>query len=982
MVASMIVPVAEPPIGDRPAPGRRSWFLSRAPEALAATSLGAGGGLLGVVFAVERAARHGLSSAPMAEVAAAATALLGGTALGLWPRATVTRHRLGLGLAATAVLWLCALGHGLLPLRAQNGLFGAVCTGIGPAAAVGALVGQVLGSGRAILANSTCALAAAGLVLARATSFAGQGLTGSFRLAVALVFFAALVAAIRADRRPVDLRSAAAGAGATGALLGFLLAVELPALSADAMAAGFRPFRAEGAVLLALAVGVPLGAVLRAAFGRLAVVIAGGGVAAALGFALPAAPGEGLIRAAVLFVLVGCALGSALAAGAAAALWATIGLGAVLAGAATGSLESVPPPLRAAGGGLALALLFTRAAGLAWLAVAAAGTALLVATAGPQPAAAAESGALRRLAVCRGSAAEYLPRTQRLQLVVDGRCVDAVGPDRRHPELCATLAAALRPDADAVLVLGVGTGTTARAAATALPRARHRTGVDRTANDALRACFLGEGPLPSRGEPPVLDARPGGLRRLLRTGPPASADVVLFAEPLHPGLAFTATHDFQRELRAVAGTGLTIQPFYLDDAPPALLTDLLAAAAAVHPWVFVYLAGGCAALVTSGLEPDAPAPLAGAASWLGHAAGLGGAADVALACLGRVPPQTPARGEDELLLLLRAVRGTAAENLAVLGASIVTDDLGRVRLAATAAAPGAFAELRRHLGAHPDSVLLRRLDLDARLADAEAAVRRLPDASDQSQAAAAAFAAGFVHVGCPSALLHAALALPNRQGDRLAEPEAAAAIAVAIDPGVFAAVPPVLAGLPRPAPGTSPLEGFAVLPEPARLAALGAGDGALAVALRARFPSRCAHALVEVRKSRRWTPAEVEALRQLADPFVLAAAGEVLRRQAAARELLSLWRGDLAMPVALADLARGTPVERVALAQALACRADARSLAALADALVDLDVAVRTAAGAALLRTAGDRVPYDPEWPRSRLLAAAERVRTLHNRLP
>jgi hypothetical protein len=54
----------------------------------------------------------------------------------------------------------------------------------------------------------------------------------------------------------------------------------------------------------------------------------------------------------------------------------------------------------------------------------------------------------------------------------------------------------------------------------------------------------------------------------------------------------------------------------------------------------------------------------------------------------------------------------------------------------------------------------------------------------------------------------------------------------------------------------------------------------------------------------------------------------------------------------------------------------------LAELLVAPALEVRRAAAASLAASAGDSVPYDPEWPPTRLIEAADLLRSLHNRRP
>src|SRR5690606_17551856 len=99
-------------------------------------------------------------------------------------------------------------------------------------------------------------------------------------------------------------------------------------------------------------------------------------------------------------------------------------------------------------------------------------------------------------------------------------------------------------------------------------------------------------------------------------------------------------------------------------------------------------------------------------------------------------------------------------------------------------------------------------------------------------------------------------------------------------------------------------------------------------------------------------------------------------------ELAPVWRRDLPMPAALASLAAGPAEVRAALAAALAGRRGADASAALAKLLVDAELSVRRAAAAALFRSFGDAIPYDPLAPESERTRAAARLRALHNRRP
>jgi hypothetical protein len=54
----------------------------------------------------------------------------------------------------------------------------------------------------------------------------------------------------------------------------------------------------------------------------------------------------------------------------------------------------------------------------------------------------------------------------------------------------------------------------------------------------------------------------------------------------------------------------------------------------------------------------------------------------------------------------------------------------------------------------------------------------------------------------------------------------------------------------------------------------------------------------------------------------------------------------------------------------------------LARGLVDDDEAVRTAAGAALFRSIGERIVYDPQWSAERRAAASAQLLALSHQTP
>lgn len=567
----------------------------------------------------------------------------------------------------------------------------------------------------------------------------------------------------------------------------------------------------------------------------------------------------------------------------------------------------------------------------------------------------------RVLAQGRFGVATYDRSDQTMSWWVDGACVAAAGPEHPAPELAATLVHCFTRPGDRVLVLGSGTGR--------LPDLLVRGGVHEVEvvvpgePAAPSATLALDGPTPSpepEAEAPGVRRRIGGWLSAVASLPAGSrAAVVVDGVPPVCGDRLP-DHATQHALRAAVGDGIVLQPMSLAHDDPRRTRALLSAAAAVHPWNGVVAVGDAAWLVSAGATPrwpngDVMARWGDEARWTAHAAHLGDAADVRGAFLGTVrsllagepPPGDPASsGRAALVGVLHAMVEPVA---------------------------GAEGEAERSLFRH-----WRSARAAVRAADAAiAALGSTPDDVARAQG----IAARMLHVGAPSASLQAALGLPDASGTPLVSPEAAVLRAHAIDPTFFAAVPPVLAGLPHP-PERGDLEDLARLPPDERLAELCSGASPFAVALRARFPSRCAKALIAALGKAPLSPASKDALRELADPFVLEQAGAVLRARRSLAELLAFWRADLPLPSVLEVAADDDPPLQRSVAAALAGRRDAGSTRMLARFLTDLAPEVRRIAGESLRTSYGARVPYDPEWPRSALIEAADRVRSLHNRSP
>lgn len=552
--------------------------------------------------------------------------------------------------------------------------------------------------------------------------------------------------------------------------------------------------------------------------------------------------------------------------------------------------------------------------------------------------------------------AVYRRADQELQLLLRDEVIAAHGPERTAIPLALALVHAVLRPGDRVHVLGFGTGRLPEAVA-AVPWLVVDGAALGTGLGPLRARLRGDGPVPGEsgpgaGPPPFgIDDPPSG--GALASLPAASRQAVLVGRSPSPSWSDSAGDEFQQALRRVAGTGLVLQVLDLDRVPPALLARLLRAASRAHPWNGLYAVGDGAVLCSAPAQPICRPDFAAwpeESRWALHAAHLGGPDDLELALLGTVRPVASGTGLDADTI-------TQAQLLAML-----------------APAPAAAVA--------PASSVLRRWQIA--IAEQRGAIARLRGFGDDADARANAqqIAARFLPQGAPAAALQAALGLAGADGVALRDPAAASRCAQALDPTFFMAPSPVFRSLPRPLALQGALEDLARVAASPRLAARCSGDAPLAVALRARFGSPCARALVAALAAGPLDPAGEGALRELADPFVLFEAARVLGPAGRLPELLAYWRGDLPMPGALMALLGGSRDDRESLARALCGRSDPSCHAALAALLVADEPELRRLAATALRAAVGDLVPYDPDWPASGRLDAAERLRGLHNRRP
>jgi hypothetical protein len=568
----------------------------------------------------------------------------------------------------------------------------------------------------------------------------------------------------------------------------------------------------------------------------------------------------------------------------------------------------------------------------------------------------------RVLARAGGAAAVYDRRAHELQLQVGGVVVDAAGPERHEGPLLATLVLALTQPGDRVLALGAGTGQ-----ALDLLRSAGQVALDvvdpRPGTAALRSRLRQHGPVPAPGAVamPPADERPAAIAPVLAAAAPGSRQAVVVVEPLALAHEVDAAAAVAAAC-AVVGDGYLLQTVALDRAAASDLQRLFAAAMATAAWNGLFVVGDAAVLV-SGPRPIAWSTVppwsawSDEARWLAHRAHCGDVADLQRALLGTLRwPDTTADAVAEA--------GSGSGRAASL--SVLRDWL--------VAAP--------ELPSSPaGSTLLRWQALQAELRQTAAALLALgPDVG--SRAEAQRLAARFLPIGAPTALLQAALGTAGADGVALLAPSLASRRAHALDPTFFADVPPFARELPVVRDDAGALEDLAWLPPRPRLAVACTGPDPRALALRARFPSSCARALLDALAAAPLDDVGIEALRELADPFVLAEAANVLAPRARLRELLSLWRADLPLPAALRSLLAGSTEDRLSLAAALRGRREPSCRPVLAELLLDSALSVRRLAAEALVAVHGELIPYDPSGSETQRAAAADRLRSLHNRAP
>ncbi len=572
---------------------------------------------------------------------------------------------------------------------------------------------------------------------------------------------------------------------------------------------------------------------------------------------------------------------------------------------------------------------------------------------------------------------------------------DRSGPLHRHAELAAAVVALLAENGP-VAVLDDGVGAFAQVArdcgieplwrsipAADVAKVAHSTLVDGPARERAMATGAQDHGAASVGTRAfALHVQPGGC------------SAVVDASLIGKASRMRATAEEHQAMARAAGDGAVVTCWSLQASPPDLVRCAVNATALAHGWCGVFVVDASAVVVGMARAPDwkrAEArcrALPRAARWRLHAASIGSAQDLRDALVAVVAASDAWCRDDSMLLAPAA-------------ALPVTDQVGQsLRLLESWCAPASVLPLARlhargddldawnradtilsaAVAATPECVLLRRELIGLRVRRADHLILSAQEDAPTRVAEAAAMAARFVAFGCPSAPLQAALALPSRSGERLRDRRSAAAAAFALDPGFYDRASPLLRDVLEGSDRATPAADFARFPHGQRLAELSAQDGPLAILLRVRHASRAAQALVEQWGRGELAAAAVTALREIADPFVLQAAAEALAIRGAARELVRIWRADLPATAAIIGLLDGPPEQRQAVLIAVAGRKDADSLCALARGLVDADEVVRTAAAAALFRSIGDGIAYDPSWPPDRLREAAVNLEKLSQR--
>lgn len=829
---------------------------------------------------------------------------------------------------------------------------------------------------------SALAAAALGATAAGALGFAVAGALAAGLLATA---GAGLLAAVAPRRSPEPESGPKAALSGLSVLCGAILAVQWDLnrnLAVDATTAWF-PGGAAWFGLVTVAVA-SLGNKARPRAGAVALV--GIAAAACLGEAFDGCRTDAACAA--WATVVACALGGA------AGLALPRGGREVRMAALTRFLFgwlgaqallqiSLPASTLVCAATLATALWLLRRTLSGWAAATACCAALLASLADDAEWARPVPGAQPRTLRARGCAElAYLPRTQEL-VVRDGRLeVDRLGPGRPQAALLAAFAVLFRSSVEPVVVCGAAPLPAAAALQECGLSAVERIDCGGDAG-ALGVRLDQVGPLPPTPRAGATQAAmtSQGLAPLQwAAAGPAKVGAFVVADGAAPA-ALGLEGRGAEVLAAALGPAVLIHRELLDVVEPDELAARLDALAAANPWCGAFLFDRTLIVLAADAPPDFRVAaerleaLPASVRWRLHEAGLCGPEDLAWAFLG---------------CLRQGSHGVCSRRS--LAASLETlarrTSSSRVqRWAAALAEPSdpeiealVLAGLDEEIERRPMGVLARRQAMTIAMRQFERALVAA-DPQDEAQVADLAHrAARYCHLGCPTPALQAALALPDRRGESLRRASHAGTLALALDPGWAQSAPPVLRDVVGGLPPHGPFLDMATMPDDARLCELCVGDSALAVALRSRFPSRCARALVLRWRLQPLPVPALSALRELADPFVLQQAAACLQEREGGGELLAAWRADLPMLPCIESLWQRAPSARSALLTALAGRRDEGSLRVLQLGMLEEDSAVRLAAAAALFRSIGGGIVYDPAWPLERRRSAASQLRAQSQR--
>lgn len=984
----MLWPMHEsaPAPADAPPHGSAGRRRAGAYGLLAASLLGAGAALAFAAARSWRAAGLGLHDLPVGERWIVATASASGFALGCaieargrspWPLAVALWFAVVVATATTALggsEWAAqsfAVWPSLaLPAAAAASLCGAIAAARGGSAAIGGFA-ALLGAGLALLAaplvSASWSMQAGGgavFLLAAAAAVPGRTIVPPRRTLRPVAAMALPVGGCVAwafglgeglGPAPSVWPAADAAPAFVGAALGFLFADR----TRPAHAARLHGLTTAGLAILAAA--PPIDSVLRTAAIGCAVAVLG---RSAIGNASPREVVHALARAALGAGLVALAIAWGLSAGVATAVLAVVASLTLVRATAIGGFSTVA-------GGFAVVVF---------------GGAL------PTP----SVGGDVELGRHGCALATWSPRTQQVALSIDGAVVDRAGPGRDHAAVLAFLAAAFAERTGPVLAFGPDCGRFAEVAAEVGVRELVAAGACDDAS-ALVGVLATDGPVigPEPSLPASVPPLPQGSRELLHDLPAGSAAAVVDASLLGPATATRATVEEHAAMRRAAGRGPVLQAFALDATPTSLVENCMRSAAAVHGHAILFVFGDGAVVLGLGDRPDWERAgahlqrLSQKARWRLHQAGIGDLDDLRDAQLVRLQRGrcAPTDLDVETVRCDDSDRGRSSVVAAIeRAADGAIDELARARLDAWSgdAAREASAQkaLQGLVAARPESVLLRREWLAVGVRSADRAIQAAEATRPESVQAARALAVRFFHVGSPSPSLQAALALPDAKGEAIRDRRAAGRAALALDAGFAEVAPPILRSVLAGQQAHTPLADLGRLPAGERLVELASGDGPFAIALRHRFGSRCAEALVGGLAHAEPTLPAQSALRELADPFVLARALESLRRRGTELELVRAWRADLPACAAIRSVFGQSATARQAVLVAAGGRLDPGSLELVATGLDDEAELVRSAAATALFRSLGDRIVYDPAWPAERRRAAATELLELAQRNP